>query len=126
MLYDQLVAVATALLLWPPMFPVLGVPITALAAAMAVRGGKQYPGSDPARSPASHLWVWVAWTVLAWEGFVVVNALGIAFTGPDAEIVFFLGWALLWHGVQTTLIVLSLLRVRQARRPRLAKAATGN
>lgn len=113
MLYDQLVAVATSLLLWPLFLPVVGVPTTALAAIVAVRGSDRYAASDLYRQPATHAWVWIAWTVLAWEGFVVGNALSTMLVEVDAEALLFVGWATLWHGVQTTMIVWSLLRVRR-------------
>lgn len=120
MLYDQMVAVATSLLLWPLFLPVVGVPTTALAALVVVRGSNRYAASHLHRQPVSYAWVWIAWTVLAWEGFVTANALSTMLVEMNAEVLVLLGWATLWHGVQTTLIVRSLLRVR---RVNLARAA---
>lgn len=120
MLYDQMVAVATSLLLWPLFLPVVGVPTTALAAIVVVRGSNRYSASDLHRPPGSYAWVWIAWTVLAWEGFVVANVLSTMLVEVDAEDLAFLGWATLWHGLQTTLIVRSLLRVRRVNPARAA------
>lgn len=120
MLYDQMVAGATSLLLWPLLLPVVGVPTTALAAIVVVRGSNMYAANHSHRQPVSNAWVWIAWTVLAWEGFVAANALSTLLVEMDAKVLVFLGWATLWHGVQTTLIVRSLLRVR---RVNLARAA---
>lgn len=53
MLYDQMVAVATSLLLWPPFLPVVGVPTTALAALVVVRGSNWYAASHLHRQPVS-------------------------------------------------------------------------